>query len=335
MFRKSSLRAVVFATAILLAATATATAAESSQPARMRITYVKLPLNVPSIVVKHLGLMEAEFGPDKIVIERPEITSGGKQTQALAAGAIDIASVVSSSAAITARANGVGLKIVAVFARAPRAFNIAAVDPDIQTVADLKDRKVAGPKGSLLNQTLFAALMANGLRPEDVGYVHMGVPKAMAALIGGSVDAALIAGPFVPKAESQGARIIASGEGLVKGLIVTAVSQTFLERHPNLVRRYLAARKKAIAFMRENQDKTLALVARETGIGVADVKRMLPWYDFSMAISASDMADLQATQAFLLQSGMLQHPTRIADMVVDMAGEAARADRRHGRRASN
>lgn len=327
MFGKSLLRAFVLATSILLLAAATATAAESSQPAKMRITYVKLPLNVPSIIVKHLGLMEKEFGPDGIVIERPEITSGGKQTQALAAGAIDIASVVSSSAAITARANGVGLKIVAVFARAPRAFNIAVVDPGIRNVADLKGRKVAGPKGSLLNQTLFAALMSNGLHPEDVGYVHMGVPKAMAALIGGSVDAALIAGPFVPKAESQGARIIATGEGLVKGLIVTAVSQSFLERHPNLVRRYLAARKKAFAFMRKNPDETLAIVARETGIGIDDIKRMLPWYDFSMAITASDMADLQATQAFLLQSGMLQHPTRIEDMVVDIAHEAARADR--------
>jgi sulfonate transport system substrate-binding protein len=325
----------VLVTSILLAAGATATAAESTQPAKMRITYVKLPLNVPSIVVKHLGLMEEEFEPDGIAIERPEITSGGKQTQALAANAIDIASVVSSTAAITARANGVGLKIVAVFARAPRAFNIAAVDPGIQKVADLKGRMVAGPKGSLLNQTLFAALLSNGLHPEDVGYVHMGVSKAMAALIGGSVDAALIAGPFVPKAESQGARIIANGEGLVKGLIVTAVRQSFLERHPNLVRRYLATREKAFAFMCENPDKTIAMVARETGIGVDDIKRMLPWYDFSMAITSSDVVDLQATQAFLLQSGMLQHPTRIEDMVVDMANETAKAGGQHGRRASN
>ena len=62
-----------------------------------------------------------------------------------------------------ARANGMDLKIVAAYARAPRAFNVMAIDPAIQKVADLKNRKVAGPKGSLLNQTLFAALLKNSL----------------------------------------------------------------------------------------------------------------------------------------------------------------------------
>ncbi len=285
----------------------------------LRITYVKLPLNVPAIIVKHLGLLEKEFKADGIKIERPEITSGGKQTQALAAGSIDIASVVSSTSAIMARANGVDLKIISVFARAPRAFNIVAIDPTITNVKSLKGKKVAGPKGSLLNQTLFAALVANGMGPKDVGYVHMGVPKALAALIGGSVDAALIAGPFVPKAESQGARIITTGEGLVKGLIVTAVKESFLNQYPDVVKRYVSVQNKALTFMKEKPEQTVEIVAQETGLTLESVKSMYSWYDFNMSITPSDIDDLAGTQAFLIESGMLDKPTDINSLVKDMS----------------
>jgi sulfonate transport system substrate-binding protein len=296
-----------------------ASATAAARVDKLRVTYVKLPLNVPTILVKHFKLLEKELAKDKIGVEWLEITSGGKQTQALAAGSIDIASVVSSTSAITARANGMDLKIVAAYARAPRAFNVMAIDPAIQRVTDLKGKKVAGPKGSLLNQTLFAALLQNGLRPEDVGYVHMPVPKALAALIGGSVDAALIAGPAVPQAEGQGARVIANGQGLVKGLIVTAVVESFLKQHGDLVKRYLKVQRKALAYMKAHPEQTCQIVADETGLSVDDVKRMYPWYDFNPSMDAADMADLAATQVFLKESGMLATSTDIQTLVDDRA----------------
>ena len=319
MLKPAELFYVSVISAILMLTSLTPLSADDSPlPETLRVSYVKLPLNVPAIIVKHRGMLEKEFAGDRIAIAWPEITSGGKQTQALAARSIDIASVVSSTSAITARANGAGLKIVAVFARAPRAFNIMAIHPEITSIKALKGRKVAGPKGSLLNQTLFAALIAGGLHPEDVGYVHMPVPKAMAALIGGSVDAALIAGPAVSKAESQGARIIATGEGLVKGLIVTAVTESFLNKHADLIRRYLAVQKKALNFMQHHPDETYAIVARETGLDVKEVKRMYPWYNFDPAIETADIQDLEATQKFLLESGMLEKPVDMASLVTDL-----------------
>lgn len=303
----------------MLTVVTNALAADTTMPDKIRITYVKLPLNVPAIIVKHLGLLEKEFETDGITIERPEITSGGKQTQALAAGSVDIASVLSSTSAITARANGVDLKVFSAFARAPRAFNIVSIDPDIKSIKDLKERKIAGPKGSLLNQTLYAALKKNSMEPKDVGYVHMGASKALTALLGGSVDAALIAGPLVPKATSQGARIIASGEGLVKGLIVTAVKESFLEEHTDLVKRYLAVQQQALIFMNDNPEETYKIVAKETGLDVDNVKNMYSWYDFTPLISVSDMQDLTTTQDFLVESGMLDKPTDIKAMVADIS----------------
>jgi len=287
----------------------------ASKVDKISITYVKLPLNVPAMVAKRLGLFEKEFGPDGIAIERPELTAGPKQTEAMAAGSVQFASVLSSDSAILARANGVDLKVISVFSRAPKAFNVMTRNPAIKGVADLKDKTVAGQKGTLLNQLLFAALKQEGLRPADVKYVNMAGVQAQAALLSSSVDAALIAGPAQIKAEAGGARVLANGEGLVKGLILTAVSGQFLKNHPDLVKRYLNVHEQALEYLKTRPDEAIRLVAEETEIGEADVRRMLPWYDFDPKITDSDLADMKATQAFLQENEMLTNTIDMKDLI--------------------
>jgi len=227
------------------------------------ITYVKFPLNVPLIIAKKAGLFEKEFAADKITVQWPELTAGPKQVEAMAAGSVQFASVISADAVITAKANGVDLKVIGVFARAPKAFNVMAKNPEIATVADLKGKTVAGPKGSLLNQTLFAALQQAGLKPADVNFVNMAGAQALPALLSGTVDAALIAGPAQIKAEAQGARVIANGDGLVKGIILTAVAGPFLKNHPDLVKRYQKVHDQAIAMMKADPEKTCDMAATQ------------------------------------------------------------------------
>ena len=282
---------------------------------KISITYVKLPLNVPAILAKRLGLFEKEFGPNGISIERPELTAGPRQTEAMAAGSVQFASVLSSDSAILAKANGVDLKVIAVFSRAPKAFNVMTKNPAIKGVADLKGKTVAGPKGSLLNQLFFAALKKEGLKPTDVKYVNMAGIQAQAALVGGSVDAALIAGPSQIKAEDSGARVIANGDGLVKGLIVIAVSGPFLRNYPDLVKRYLNVHDQALQYFKTHPEESAKLVAEETEIGEADVKRMLLWYDFDPRITDSDIADMAATQTFLQENEMLTNTLDIKDLI--------------------
>ena len=50
-----------------------------------------------------------------------------------------------------AKANGIDLTVVGVYSRAPEAFMIMTKDPSIQSVKDLKGKKIAGPKGTISN----------------------------------------------------------------------------------------------------------------------------------------------------------------------------------------
>ena len=77
---------------------------ESAKPAlkELKVTYVKSPLNIPSIVDKHNQTLVKEFGKDKITVTFPEINSGAKQTEALASGSLDVCSALGGTSAILA-----------------------------------------------------------------------------------------------------------------------------------------------------------------------------------------------------------------------------------------
>ncbi|HEY3423378.1 MAG TPA: NrtA/SsuA/CpmA family ABC transporter substrate-binding protein [Negativicutes bacterium] len=281
----------------------------------INISYVKLPLNVPSIVEKKVGLFEKEFGKDNIKVTFPEIIQGPKMTEAMAAGALDFANALGGTSAILAAANGVPLKVIGIYSRAPKAFTIMAKDPAITSVADLKDKKVAGPKGTILHQLLLAAQEKSGLKADEVSFINMDIPPAMTAMLNGNVEAALIAGPAVSKAQEAGAHVITTGEDLLSATIVIAVRTEFLDKHPDLVKRYLKVHADSMQYMKEHTDDVYKMAAEETGLSLEQVENMYTLYDFNPVITDNDIKDLEKTQDFLKQNGMLTKTVDIRSMI--------------------
>ncbi|AKL96432.1 ABC transporter, substrate-binding protein, aliphatic sulfonates family [Clostridium aceticum] len=282
---------------------------------KINITYVKAPLNVPSIVQKHQGLFEEEFGEDNIEVNLLEITSGPEQTQALAAGELDFLNAVGGTSAILAAANGVDLKIISVYSRAPKAFMILTNSDEIKTAADLEGKKVGGPKGTVLHQLLITALDTNDLSEDDIEYIAMDIPSALSALTNGSIDAALLAGPAALQAIKSGAEIVTTGEGLVEGTIVVAVRGEFLRKYPDLVKRFAKVHQESLAFIQNNIEEAYRITAEETGLTIEDAKMMYEWYDFDPAIKASDIEELKVTQEFLKENGMLDKTISIEGLI--------------------
>lgn len=283
---------------------------------KLNITYVKAPLNVPSIVQKKLFLFEKEFGKDGIELVYPEITSGSKQTEALAAGALDFCNALGGTSVLLAAANGVDLKIINMYSRAPKAFMIVSKSPDIQKTDDLKGKKVGGPKGTILHQLLITALATNDLKAQDVDYISMDIATAVSALQYGSIDAALVAGPASLQAIDAGAHIVITGEGLVEGTIVVAVSGKFLKNHPDLVKRFQSVHQESINYIKNNPEEAMRMTAEETGLTIDNVRKMYSWYDFNPEILPSDIEELKRTQDFLVNNEMLTKTINIDDLLL-------------------
>lgn len=283
----------------------------------INISYVKLPLNIPSIVEKKEKMFEKEFAEDGIEVNFPEITQGSKMTQAVAAGSLDFCNALGGTSIILAAANGVDIKMIGVYSRAPKAFTIMTKDDNIKSAADLKGKKIVGPKGTILHQLLLAALVENDLSLKDVDFINLGIAKGISALHAGSADAALVAGPAVTKAMEGGARIIQDGEGLLDATIVIGVRGEFLRRHPDLVDRYLKVHQNSLQFMEENPKKTIKIAAEETKIAEEDVEKMYGWYNFNPEITESDIEELKKTQDFLYDNDMLMEKIGIENLIAE------------------
>ena len=271
--------------------------------------------SVPSILEKEQKSFDKSFGKENIKINWHEITAGPEQTQALASGDLQILHALGGTSAILAGANGVDLKIIGVYSRAPKAFMIISNNPNIKTAKDLKGKKIAGPKGTVLHQLLVGALEKEGLTSKDVEFINMGLPEGFAALNNKNVDAALLAGPVALKAIKNGGKVVVNGEGIVDGTIVTAVSGDFLNKHKDLVDKFQATHKETLKYMKEHEEEALKVVSKEVGLTIEETKEMYKWYDFDMTIKDKDIKELEKTQDFMIKNGLQDKKVDIQKLI--------------------
>lgn len=270
------------------------------------MTYVQAPLNVPSIVEKERKSFEEAYKPFNLPFEYSTITSGADQTAALASGDIHLLNCVGGSSVLISAAAGADIKILSVYANAPKAFKLFAKDANIKAPADLKGKTIAGPKGTILHELLAAYLKKGGLSMKDVKFVSMGLPAARAALEGGKVDAALQAGPLAYTAEKSGLHIVTTGEGLVSGLTVNATSSKFYKENKPLVDAFLKVQKDTLAYMASNKAEAFAMTAKATQLKPEAVEAMYPLYDFNPAVTEATKKNLKETQDFLVEAGIME-----------------------------
>ena len=279
------------------------------------ITYVTAPLNVPSIIEREYGLFNEALAPLGDEIAYSELTTGPEQTQALASGDIQFLYAVGSTSVILSAANGADIKIISMYSRSPEAFCLFGKDDSIQSPEDLRGKVVCGPTGTILHELLVAYLNTADMTLEDIQFVDMTIPNAMAALVGGSCDAALIAGANAYQLEKDGYPIVTTGEGLVDATICVASSGAYLEEHPEVAEAFLQGQAAVLERMDADWDACLEVVAQALDLDLDATREMAAMYDFSMEIRESDIQAMERTAQFMLDQGMIEQEVDIQSLL--------------------
>ena len=280
------------------------------------VTFVTSPLNVPTIVEKNHSIFAEpmkEAGVETVTYS--EITSGADQTQALAAGDIQFLYAVGATSVILSAANGADIQIISMYSRSPKAFCLFSMDDSINSPEDLRGKTIAGPQGTILHELLVAYLNQGGMTLDDVSFVNTTLPDAMSAMMGGSVDCALLAGAAAYNTQAGGAHLVTNGDGLVEASICCAATKEFCDANPELVESFLKAQEEVLRFMAENEETALAEAAEFLDLDIAAVRDMYAYYDFDMTIRGSDIAAMQSTVQFMLDSGMIEESVDISSIV--------------------
>ena len=306
---------------VALSASLCAFSVMAKAPEQINILYVKAPVNLQNMVIKNQGLLEKAFAEDKTQINWKTITSGAKQAQAMAAGAIDVSAVMNTSSLLMA--NGAGNPIYVATGVSHPADTFAMVGKAGQkiSVKDLKGKKVAGPRGTVLHQLLIAALVKNGMKPTDVQFVPMDIPSALSALTSGHVDAAMLAASAVIKAKKAGCEVITTAKDLVNVNLVMTTSEKFAKQYPEALKKVVAVHRQANEWIRNNWDEAVALGAKEHGISMEDAKQLAMWSNYYDKLTQADVDSLKLDQAFLIENGMMSKPVDVEKLVLPLAKE--------------
>lgn len=284
----------------------------------LTITHVTAPLNVPSIIQKNKNVFADEFSKNgkNVEIKYAEITSGADQTQALASGDIDVLYAVGGTSVVLAAANGADIKILNMYSRSPEAFCMYSGDEVIQSAEDLRGKTVAGPVGTNLHQLLVAYLKEANMTIDDINYVNMSIPDAKAALDGGSIEVALLAGATAYQAKQQGYHLVTDGKGLTDAVIAVAVREDFYNDYKEELEVLKDAQASIINYINENHDETMEIVATELDLDKAAVEEMFAQYDFNIEITEEDYEAFQNVADFMYETEMIEQPIKTDELFI-------------------
>ncbi|PZO61171.1 MAG: aliphatic sulfonates ABC transporter substrate-binding protein [Phormidesmis priestleyi] len=150
------------------------------------------------------------------------------------------------------------------------------VTAEINTVADLKGKKVAVEEGVVDDFLLSLALEKEGLSRDDVEIVPLETGAAAAAFAAGQVDAVGAFPPFwLTALEREGSKeLVTSADfpGAIPDLLV--MSKTIIDQRPEDVQAIVKTWFDVLAFMEENPEKADEIMAKRAGVPLEELQQL-------------------------------------------------------------
>ena len=247
--------------------------------------------------------------------------------QAMAGGTPDIALLNLATTIIALGQGTFDVQIVSVAANPARALPLIATE-DIQSVEDLRGKRVSTPGSGGLYYVLIATLQKHGMTLEDIDFKPLPVGEAQAAFLTGSVDAVVSSanGAQLILAAQPTAHVLFDGTDFAPGdnfgmPDVIIATRNAVKNKPEAISRFLKAyHGQAVPYLADNttRDGVIAEVQEymeSVGAGVeleltTSVVDSIEWYNLDEArdiLRSKEFLDLLNAQAqFWLDAGVIE-----------------------------
>ena len=161
---------------------------------------------------------------------------------------------------------------------------IVPKDSPIQTIQDLKGKRIALNKGSNVHYLLVKLLEANQLSLNDIEVIYLPPADGRAAFEKGAVDAWVIWDPFFAAAEQQiGARVLATGQNLVSNHQFYLADRKFAENNPELLKTVIKELNTTTQWVSQHQEDAAKLLEKPTGLDLGILKTSIGRMSFGVA----------------------------------------------------
>jgi NitT/TauT family transport system substrate-binding protein len=250
---------------------------------------------------------------------------------ALASGQLDGANVASHTAMVMAAA-GLPIKVIMLLDFSMTADAILS-GKDVNTVEDLKGKKIAFEQGTTSDILLNYALQSKGMTIADVTPVPMPAADAGSALIAGRVPVAVTYEPYLTAARAQNHDVkLLFSAGVDPGLIsdVLVVRDSVLKEKPGQVLAMVEAWNDALTDYKANTAEDRGIIAKAVGSDLASLNTAFDGVRFySLAENKQVLQGSYAQKTFLdveqaaTKAGILSSKVDAKDLIDPSFVEAA------------
>jgi sulfonate transport system substrate-binding protein len=270
-----------------------------------------------SLVLRRFGWLEEAFKADGTSVKWVLSAGSNRALEYLNGNSIDIGSSA-GLAALLARANGNPIRTPYIFSRPEWTALVVRKDSPIQTLADLKGKKIAATKGTDPFLFLLRALQVAKLKRSDIEHVALQHADGRAALEQGRVDAWAGLDPLMAASElDAGSRLIYRNVAFnTYGFL--NVREQFLQERPAEVKRVIAGYERARRWILANTTEAAKILSDEAKVSlqVALLQIKLRTDLSNPQPSGEHVKALQAAAPILLDEQLVKPGTDLNQAIV-------------------
>lgn len=318
--RKLSIREIIvllIAVILLISATACRASKADQTKENKKVKEIKIgtmDLVNPDLVARKEKYYEKQLG---IKVKIVKFDSGKDVNTALAAGSID-ASELGSNPTALGIGNGLNYDVIYIGDIIGSAESLVVKNnANVNSVSQLKGKKIAVPFASISHYSLLNALKQAGLKESDVKLLDLEPNDIHAAWKRGDIDAAYVWYPVLNNLVKDG-KILTGSDKLAKQGIITAdlvvARRDFAKSNKNLVVRYIKALNQANDLDQKNKEQSIKDISEILNISESDAKFQrngFEWIDGKKQLSKEYLGEnianvLKNTADFLKEQGSIK-----------------------------
>ncbi len=293
---------------------AAASAARAEPSRQLRIGYQK---NGILVVARQQHAIENRLRPLGVSVSWTEFSFGPPLLEALRLGSLDFGTV-GDTPPIFAQAAHADLLYVAVMrAGSSSAAILLPPGSTLQTLADLKGKRVAFARGSAAHNLTIAALEKAGLAFIDIQPIQLSPADAAAAFARGNVDAWVIWDPYYAIAEVQpGVRVLATSRDITPQNSFYLSSRSYVQANAAVVEAVIDELGKVAAWSNTHRPEVARALADGTGVPLDAMQRAVARSTYTIEpVTDEIVAQQQQVADRFYRLGLIPAHITIADAI--------------------
>jgi sulfonate transport system substrate-binding protein len=272
------------------------------------------------VLLKSRGTLEPKLKALGYSLSWTEFQFGPPLLEAINVGSIDFGNT-GETPPVFAQAAGAPIRYVAYEPPAPQGEAILVPKTSsLQSVAELRGKKVAVAKGSNAHYLLVKALERAGVKYEDITPAYLAPADALAAFDHGSIDAWSIWDPYQSAAQANlAARVLTDGTGTVPNTQFYLASQKFVETEPTVLNLLLAELREIDSWAKSDIHAVAEQLSLSVGLPVPILEVALKRQSYGIKpIDDAVLADQQKLADTLYQLKLIPREVRVSDIATKL-----------------